>query len=249
MTREDKLLNIIKEKNFVTVNKLCKLLFISQATIRRDLTKLEQQGLIRRTHGGAIYVQKSSIETPITLKNKENIEQKRYIADLALAFIEDGQTLFIEASSSCLYLAKRLNEKKGLTILTNGITTANILVEETNAEVYCTGGRLLPKHLSICGLQSCDFISHYHADLFFASCRGLDPDMGATDVSEADSMVKKQFCRNAEKTILLVDSSKFNKKFFNQTFTLEDINIAISDQPFPNSLKNPLEKENVEIHY
>ena len=73
--------------------------------------------------------------------------------------------------------------------------------------------------------------------------------MGATDVSEADSMVKKQFCRNAEKTILLVDSSKFNKKFFNQTFTLKDINIAISDQPFPNSLKNALEKENVEIHY
>lgn len=249
MTREEKIIAIIKEKKFITVAKLCSILFVSEATMRRDLTKLESQGIIRRTHGGASFVQRNSIEWPLLFKNKENIDKKKHIADLAINYIKDGQTLFIEASSSCLYLASKLTNKKGLTILTNGITTANLLIEETSAEVYCVGGKLLPKHLSICGAQTCDYISHFWADIFFASCRGLDSQMGATDVSESDSMVKKYFCRNAEKTILLVDSSKFEHRFFNQTFSLNDIDVAISDMAFPDELSLALHNANVEMCY
>lgn len=249
MTREQKIVALIKEKKFITVAKLCQMLFVSEATMRRDLTKLELQGIIRRTHGGAIFVQQKSIEWPLLLKNKENIDKKKYIADIAADYIQDGQTLFIEASSSCLYLARKLADKRGLTILTNGITTAHLLVEETSADVYCTGGKLLPKHLSICGAQTCDYISHFWADLFFASCRGIDSSIGVSDVSESDSMVKKYFCRYAAKTILLVDSSKFNQRFFNQTFELSDIDVAISDQTFPADLQQALTEANVEMKY
>jgi len=245
--RKQKMLLLLKEKKYLSVANLCKDLYTSESTVRRDLNKLEKQGLVRRTRGGAFYVEDIHLEWPLLYKNKENIESKRYIADLAIDFIEDGQTLFIDSSSTCQFFARRLSEKKGLTILTNGIITANLLSEETDADVYCACGKVYSKRSSIHGSETCDYIMKHTADIAFVSCRGLDAEIGASDFSEEEAMVKKCFNKRAGKTILLSDSSKFEKRFFNQTFAISEINVIISDKPFPSEIVNICNQYNVEM--
>jgi DeoR family glycerol-3-phosphate regulon repressor/DeoR family fructose operon transcriptional repressor len=245
--REKDLLSLLEVKKYVSVNDLCKKLFVSEATIRRDLNSLEKQGLIRRTRGGAFYIENNHLEWPLLYKNKENIDKKIRIANLAIDFVKDGQTLFIDSSSTCLYFTRRLSEKKDLTVLTNGITTSNLLSDETDVNVYCACGQVYSKRSSINGPETCDYILRHKANIAFTSCRGLDANFGASDFSEGESMVKKSFHKRADKTILLVDSSKFNQTFFNQTFSIQDIDVAISDKEFPENIALAFNKYNIQM--
>lgn len=247
--REKRMLDILAEKKYVSTATLCKALFASESTIRRDLNKLEDQGLIRRTRGGAFYVQGDRMEWPLHYKNKDNIEKKRYIADLAIDFVRDNAVIFMDSSSTSLYLAKRMHEKRGISVITNGLTTANLLSEETDAEVYCTGGKVYSKRSSVHGMETCTFVLKHTADIAFTSCRGLDAEFGASDFSDEEAMVKQCFQRQAKQTILLADSSKFNKRFFKQTFLYGDIHVIISDMPLPEDIAKMCDEHNVEVVY
>jgi len=245
--REKQMLSLLEVKKYLSVTQLCRELFTSESTIRRGLNKLEKQGLVRRTRGGAFYVQRDHLEWPLLYKNQENIDKKRHIADLAIDFVTDGQTLFVDSSSTCLYFARRLTEKKGLTVLTNGITTSNLLSEETEAEVYCACGKVYSKQSSIHGAETCEYVLNHTANTAFVTCRGLDAGFGASDFIEGEAMVKRCFRKRAGKTILLVDSSKFDKRFFNQTFAIEDIDVAISDKAFPEDIMEALNRHGAEM--
>ena len=140
--RHAQILEIIKEKKFVSVSALSQVLYTSESTVRRDLIVLEKNGLIQRTRGGAIYMEATKLEWPLMFKRQANMEKKQRIADLAADFIKDHQTIFIDSSSTCMILAKRLMEKTNLTLLTNGIMTASILSEATDFNIYCTCGKV-----------------------------------------------------------------------------------------------------------
>lgn len=234
--RHNQLLEIIKNKKFVTVSALSKMLFTSESTIRRDLIRLEESGLIQRTRGGAIYLEATQLEWPLTFKRQANTEKKQTIADLAIDFIKDRQTVFLDSSSTCMMLAKRLAEKKNLTLLTNGIMTSSILSETTDADVYCTCGKVYSRRSSISGTDTCDYISHFSADAAFVSCRGVAADMAVTDFSAGASMVKRTYRKYARKLILLVDSTKFGQIFFHRTFDFPEVDTVISDRAFPSDI-------------
>ena len=106
--RHAQILEIIKEKKFVSVSALSQVLYTSESTVRRDLIVLEKNGLIQRTRGGAIYMEATKLEWPLMFKRQANMEKKQRIADLAADFIKDHQTIFIDSSSTCMILAKRL---------------------------------------------------------------------------------------------------------------------------------------------
>lgn len=233
LERQNKILEILADRQAVSVEELCRSLYSSGATIRRDLAIMENHGLLRRTHGGAVFLDGSARDFPLTLRENENLVSKMTIAQRALGYIRDGQTLFMDASSTVCRLAERLTGFQDLRVITNGLKTANILSEIDGIEVYVTGGRLRENAKSFVGTPALEFISRFHADLAFFSCRGVSPDVGVTEANEDEAALKRMYLQNAHHVVLMADSSKLGQQFFCRIAALDSIWALITDTELP----------------
>lgn len=233
LERQNKILDILDRRKAVTVDELCSLLYSSGATIRRDLQVLENNGLLRRTHGGAVFVDGNARDFPLMLRENENLIPKSIIAEKALPYIHDGQTLFMDASSTVCRLAERLTGFQHLRVITNGLKTANILADIDGVDVYGTGGRLRENAKSFVGPQAIEFVSRFTADLAFFSCRGVHPETGITDSSEDEASLKMMYMKNAQRTILLCDESKLGKQNFCKIGDLDAVWKIITNVQLP----------------
>lgn len=233
LQRQNDILDILAKRQVVSVEELCKLLYSSGATIRRDLKKLESEGLIKRTHGGAAFIESATAEFPLVLRESENLQQKDIIAQKALKYVKNGQTIFLDSSSTVFRFAQSLKNFSDITIVTNGIKVLNALADCKNLRLYCTGGLLTPNAKSLIGSSACEFVSRFHADLAFMSCRGVDAEIGPTVSSEEDANIKKAFAVNARRSILLCDASKLDMQFFCKIGSLESFFQLITETELP----------------
>lgn len=233
LERQNRLLELLKQRQALSVEELCRELYSSGATIRRDLQVLEKSGLLRRTHGGAVYMDGNDRDFPAQLRETENTGQKSIIADKALTYIRDGQTLFMDSSTTAACLAERLTNFHHLRVITNGLKTCSVLSGLPGIQVYCTGGRLRENAQSFVGAQANEFVSRFHADLAFFSCRGVHPVGGITDSNEEEAGLKKQYILNATHSLLLCDASKLNRQFFCKVADLSSVWQIISNIPLP----------------
>ncbi len=229
LERQNKILEILDRRQAVTVDELCAELYSSGATIRRDLQILENNGLIRRTHGGAVHIDANARDFPLTLRENENLNAKEILAQRAMPLIKDGQTLFMDSSSTVCHLARRLSGFQHLRVITNGLKTANILADLGGVDVYGTGGHLRDTAKSFVGTQAMEFVQQFNADLAFLSCRGVDPDVGITDSDEQEASLKRVFIRNAKHVILLCDTTKFGKRYFSKIGPLDAVHKIITN--------------------
>lgn len=233
LERQNLILEILEKKQAVTVEELCATLYSSGATIRRDLQALENNGMIRRTHGGAVHIDKNAKDFPMTLRENENLTAKDQMAQRAFTHIKDGQTLFLDSSSTVCRLARRLTGFQHLRVITNGLKTASILAEIDGIEVYCTGGRLRDNAMSFTGGQAVEFVQQFNADYAFISCRGVDPDVGITDSDESEATLKRSYMHNSRRVVLLCDNSKLGQRYFCKIAPLEAIWKIITNVQLP----------------
>ena len=233
LERQDKILEILAKRKAVTVDELCAELYSSGATIRRDLAALESNRLIHRTHGGAVFMDGTGKDFPLTLRESENMFQKEKIAAKILPDIRDGMTLFMDSSSTTAVLASKLNGFKNLRVVTNGIKTCNILSEKDGITVYCTGGKLRENAKSLVGSAALRSVEGIYADIALFSCRGVSPDAGFTETNEDEAELKRAYMKNASHTALLCDSSKFGKKYFQKIGDLSELWKLVSDIELP----------------
>lgn len=233
LERQNKILEILAKKQAATVDEMCAILYSSGATIRRDLQILENNGLIRRTHGGAIYIDANTRDFPLTLRENENSGAKELLAQKAVNMIKEGQTLFMDSSSTVCHLARRLTGFQHLRVITNGLKTANILADIDGVEVYGTGGRLRDNAMSFVGTQAMRFVEQFHADFAFISCRGVDPDIGITDSDENEANLKRVYIQNAKTVVLLCDSTKLGKQYFCKIAPLDAVRKIITNNQLP----------------
>lgn len=233
LERQNRILELLTQHQALTVEELCSRLYSSGSTIRRDLQILEKSGMLTRTHGGAVILESSAKDSPAMLRESQNTGSKARIADLALPLVQDGFTLFLDASTTACQLAQRLTGFQHLRVITNGLKTADILSEISGVRVYGTGGRLRENAQSFVGSQTLAFIAQFHADLAFFSCRGIHPDGGITDSSEDEADVKKQYIQNADRSVLLCDTSKLGRQLFCRIGGLKSVWRIICDTPLP----------------
>ncbi|MDO5294621.1 MAG: DeoR/GlpR family DNA-binding transcription regulator [bacterium] len=226
--RQQQILELLNEERFVTVSFLCNKLYTSGATIRRDLTEMDQKGLLRRVRGGATCIQGSSEDAPLLLRTKTEIEKKQKIALLALQYIQEGDSLFFDSSSTVSTLAEHLSDFHNLTVVTNGFTTASILNDMPRHKVFLCGGRLL-KQSSMIGPMAEDAIRKFSANKVFFSCCGLSIQSGITEANEENATIKRLMLNNSTKRILLCDSTKFDTTYFCKTCDLAEIDVLITD--------------------
>ena len=237
--RKQQILEIMRSGNrVVTVDQLCKSIYASGATIRRDLKELEESQLIRRTHGGAILVEGTTSEDPLAFRENQNSMKKQIIAEQAKRHIRDGMTLFFDSSTTVYFLGKTLDKFSNLKVITNGLKAALLLSEYKNMTVMCTGGLLRENSKSLVGLSAKEYVSRYNADLAFMSCRGFSVENGVSEASEDEYNVKRQFLQNSKNAILMCDTSKLNKDYLCKLAPLSEFYEVITEKKEINDLCN-----------
>ena len=227
--RQEEILDILNKNKSATVEELASELFVSGATIRRDLRAMEKQGLIIRSHGGAMPFKSSAEESAFSIREQANTNAKRTIANLAVRLIKNGDSVFLDSSSTVGFVIPLLNNFNYLSVITTGLRNALLLSQTNNVKIYITGGQIQNHSNSIIGTDTMDYISRIHANITIISCTGIDLN-GFTDSSIEQAKLKQQMRKNSDIVALLCDSTKFNKTFLCKDFDFNEIDYLITDK-------------------
>jgi len=228
--REKEILNILKAENgFITVKELCKRLFASESSIRRDLSVLENEGLINRTHGGAEIKSNYSGAIDFNPRVHHNTEAKKIIAAKAARLIQDGNIIFLDQSSTAFYLACEIANRSSLTVVTNNIEILNIMLS-SNIKTISSGGFLSSGNRScLTGTDAQYIFNQIHADFAFFSTKSLSDDGVISDCVRDEVLVRKAMLDNATKKVFLCDSEKFGTQSAYKQCSLKDVDYLISE--------------------
>lgn len=244
--RQRRIVELVNERTSIRVSELSQIFSVTEETIRRDLEKLEKDSLLKRSHGGAVSLGENQTETSFIEREIMNAVQKKAIAIEAIRTIEEGEQIILDASTTAWYMAKELPDMP-LTVLTNSIKVALELSSKSQIKVISTGGSLLSQSLSFVGPLAERSLSMYHVNKVFLSCKGVHLEKGLSDFNEQQVLVKRQMIDCADKSILLVDSSKFGIRSFAQIASLAQVDHIITDHHLEGSIRKQLESENIHL--
>lgn len=209
--RREEIFSLLNEKKYITIAELAEMLHFSESTVRRDLKKLEQERLVTCTHGGVVSNIHPNTETPLQLRLSANHYHKSRIARLAADMVEDNQIIMLDASTTAMEMIPYLRKKQNLTIITCCLSTAIQISEQLSCTLICTGGRYHAPCASLVGTSAEAMLKNWFADLMFFSVNSIDAQNGLTDQGEEVAHMKSAMLRQAKQTVLLADSSKFDK--------------------------------------
>ena len=242
LERQEEILEILNKNKSATVEELAKELFVSGATIRRDLAAMEKQGLIKRSHGGAMTFKSSAEESAFAIREQENTSAKRAIATLAFRLLKNGDSVFLDSSSTTGFVVPLMNNLKYLSVTTIGLRNAMLLSQVSNIKVYIAGGQIHNRSNSITGTDTMDYIKRIHADISLISCSGVDIKAGFTDADIEQAKLKRQMREISEKLAMLCDSAKFGKTFMCTDFSFNEIDYVITDKTPPEEYLSAIAK-------
>ena len=249
LERQNAIRDILHREKAVSITTLSDRFATSTASIRRDLEKLEQQGLVKRTYGGAVLIEGVTEEIPLRVREIEQKEAKQKIAGIAARFIADQDTIFMDSSSTTNELTGFLSEKKAITVITNGIRAMTELSVQSNVEVYGISGKLRKPSLSMVGNQAETSVTNFWGSKLFFSCTGMWLSHGAMDYSDAEAEVRKKMMSVSQEVILLCDHTKFDRPAFYKICSFSQIHILITDQKLNSQWETLLQQSGVEIVY
>lgn len=228
--RRNIILARVQGEKKVIVTELSKEFDVSEETIRRDLEKLSEDGHVTKTYGGAVLNEKSSIDLPFNVRQQSNPEGKKIIADIIFDRIHDDEHIFLDASTTAVFIARSIKKRERLTVITNSIENLLELSDVENWNIISTGGLLKAGSMSLLGKRASDSILSYNVDKLILSCKGFDIEKGITDGNDETASIKTAMINAAEEVYLAVDSTKFDKVAFSQICTLEEIDYVVTDK-------------------
>ncbi|MBB6732481.1 DeoR/GlpR family DNA-binding transcription regulator [Cohnella zeiphila] len=230
--RRDYIAEALRKHRQVTVRELAAELGVSEGTLRTDLRLMEDEGLLERTHGGAVPPRSRSSAAqaqPQTSRSELNPAEKRAIGRAAAELVAKGQCVMLDASSTALELARQLVDFDYLTIVTNGLEAAMELNRNPRVNVILIGGVLRPSSRTIEGLLGKSILHDIHADLFFTSAEGFTLKAGMTDFSPYEAELKKEMAANASQVVALLDHTKLGRRSIATSIHADRIRTLVTD--------------------
>ncbi|WP_231506240.1 DeoR/GlpR family DNA-binding transcription regulator [Paenibacillus sp. UNC451MF] len=244
--RKKEIISLLEDLGIVRVSDMSKRFGVTEETIRRDLERLENEGLLLRTHGGAVLNRKDGPELPILQRELVNLEDKKLIGEYAASMVKDGEVIAMDASTTCLQMAKLLPNKE-ITVITYSIAITYELIKKTNIQVFLIGGYLDRHSLGNTGTPAEKMLEGYHADRFFFSCQGFDLQRGVSEPYEAHVQLKKNMAAIADQLVLMADSSKFQRKSLVRLIEMEAISTLVTDRQLPEEEMQEMEACGIEV--
>ena len=231
--RQDAIMEILKETRTANVKTLAKTLFVSEATVRRDLAEMQTLGLIKRSHGGAILPDNAE-EVSIFVRMNENAREKEKAATNAVLRLPDFQSVFIDSSSSALALAERI-DLRFKTVVTNNLQTAILLSKKRDINLILLGGNVQYNTVSATGAWTARQLGDFSFDLMISSCAAIK----GADVLERSieqKEIKLAAFARSKKRALIVDHTKFSAHGTYRLAALADYDLIATDAPPPKEL-------------
>ncbi len=244
--RYDKIVKLVNEHGSMRVTELSERCQVTEETIRRDLDRLERQGLLRRSHGGAVSVQGEQPETPFSEREIMHAEEKRRIAEQAVKLIEPNDRILLDASTTAWYMAASLPDIP-LTVLTTSIRVATQLSNREKIEVISTGGQLVSRSLSFVGPLAERSLDTYYVNKLFLSCQGVHLERGVSESNELQGRVKQKMVGMADQVILLADASKFGVQAFAHVMNLNEVDQLITDSRIDQRIVEQLQEQAMQV--
>ena len=237
--REREILDFMKSKNgFATVKELCDTLYVSESSIRRDLSALEHRGAVRRTHGGAELVSNFSNAVAFSRRSRHNMSAKKLIAKKAAALVKDGDIIFLDQSSSAYFLAAEIMENASLTVVTNNVEIINLLAD-SKIKIIASGGILFSENRAcLVGGDAERVFSEIYANAVFFSTKSLSYDGIVSDPTREEVLVRTAMMKNAAKRIYLCDSEKFGTRSAYKQCNLSDIDVLVTEEEPDEKIKS-----------
>ena len=241
--RGSRILNILSDKKKVSITALPQELKVSEVTVRKDLSQLEDRGLIRREHGFATVVNSDDIMNRLSF----NYEIKRRIAQKATEIVQDGETIMIESGSTCALLAEEIvSKRKDTTIITNSVFIATFIRQKAGAHLILLGGEYQNEAQVMVGPLIKICAVNFHVDKFFVGTDGFN-EHGAMsgDLMRAEAV--RNMTESAQHAIILTESKKFMQTGVVPLLPFEKISAIYTDNQINDSVKQNLEEKNIDI--
>lgn len=245
--RRNAILNELMENKKVLVGELGALFDVSEETIRRDLEKLESEGLVKKTYGGAVLNEGFNKDFSHNSRHKANVSAKQAIAELILPMVKDGDTVILDSSTTSLFVARSIKVRRNLTVITNSLEIVLELNDRKGWKVFSTGGQLKEGAAYFTGALAFDMLSRYNGNLAVFSVKALDIERGMTDSNEWDARFKTAIAKSASRVVLAVDSSKFNRLSFVKAGDFSDIDVMVTEKAPDSAWIEKMKEEKVAL--
>ena len=226
--RREQILQRLRREGRVDVTELAGAFDVTGETIRRDLTDLQQDRLVRRVHGGAVLWSGSSLVPRLEIREGLNVEEKRRIAAMAAMEVPEQGSLIIDSGSTALHLAEILDRERELTVITNSIPIARALATTERPEIMVLGGILERRTLAMVDETGVDLLRDITVDVAFIGCDGLSLGRGFTTPYRAEVAIKRAMMASARRVVMMADHSKFGNEQLFRFAGIDEVDVFIT---------------------
>jgi DeoR/GlpR family transcriptional regulator of sugar metabolism len=247
--RRQQIVRLLEQRQRLTVAELSQHFAVSEVTIRKDLVWLENRRLAVRTYGGAVFptAHIGQMEGDFAERERLKPKEKERIGALAASYVQNGETIALDASTTAFAMVPELLAKRELTVVTNGLRTGMELIQSSSITVLMPGGTLRPETLSLIGTWGNSMLQQIHISKAFIGARGLTLNEGLTDVNREEVELKRVLVEAAKEVIAVVDASKWDHVALATICPLERLDLIITDKQAPPHLVNQISLLGVEV--
>lgn len=245
--RQRSILEQLRQQGKVTVEELTVAFQVSPPTIRADLSRLEAQGLLRRTHGGAIAVGNTLYEPPYSERAVLRQLEKQAIGAAAAKLVNEGDTVLIDAGTTCHEIALALKSFRRLTVVTNSIACADVLADNGGIETILIGGIVQPRRRATLGALAATFLDQIQCDRAFVAMTGVHGDAGFTVIDFDAALMKRKMLEKSKQAIAVADSSKIGQIAFACVAPLSAAHLLITDFGVSSEARNEIESAGLHV--
>ncbi|MFW6007246.1 MAG: DeoR/GlpR family DNA-binding transcription regulator [Halanaerobiales bacterium] len=249
--RRSKIKELLLAQKSVEVKKLVSKFGVSEETIRRDLSYLENEGIVKKIYGGAILVDKLVNSRkkipPVEKRLSQNFNEKMSIGKTASNLIKDKQNVIIDSGTTTYCILKNLEDIKQITFITNGINIAKACSKIEDSSVFLIGEKLIKKSMSLVGPQAMRELEKYNANLVFLGTTGISLEKGFTSSDIYEAEVKRSMVKAGDKAVVVADHTKFKKQGLVSFADFKQVDMIITDNLTDKSILDKIKDYDIEI--
>ena len=247
--RRQQIRTLVGENGRVSVDELTMRFDVSSVTIRTDLGRLEREGVVKRTHGGAIALASDDSRADPSFGEREllNQNEKARIGEAAAALVSDGSTILLDASTTTLQMAKHIRQRRAVTVVTNCLPIAMAFDDAPGITVVILGGIVRPSSWSVVGNWLNQILAEINIDRAFLGCKGITPDEGYSDVNAWIIETKKSMMAVARDSVVLADHGKWGRVAFASFAAIDAVSTIVTDSGVPTDMVKSVQARGVDV--
>jgi DeoR family transcriptional regulator of aga operon len=245
--RHELILQQLRDQGHVSVSELSGQLDVSEVTIRKDLNALEQRHLLYRTHGGATMSNPYVLDRSVEEKTREHASEKDRIGRAAAALVKPYDSIILGSGTTVMYVARHLRDVPDLTVVTSAMNVAVVLTGLPHVEVLMLGGIVRKSSTSVVGPHAEEMLQEHACSKLFLGVDGFDLDYGLTTTNALEATLNQAMMRAAQRTVVVVDSSKFGRRGFRRICNADAVDTVITDTGVSDEAVHTLEQRGVVV--